>query len=153
MRKFFGALLLFFGLAGAAIEIDNLAKGVSENSVLGFVLAFFFITSGVLLIASKKKAKQAALNAPDASARLLQSARQQRGRVTALELSADTGLPLELVEKQLVEFCERAYCERLVGEAGVLFYRFPEFESTNVKRDILETTEEEAELDSLSRQK
>lgn len=58
--------------------------------------------------------------------RLLQAARNHRGRMTVMQAAAELGERTQVVEAKLDEMCHSGHANIEVSEDGVLYYDFPE---------------------------
>ncbi len=138
-RKIIGWALVAFGAIGFAVEIQNVVAGTTENTVVGLVMASFFLAGGLaLLLRRRRGATPAALPAATLEPRLFRFAQRQRGRVSAVEASAALGLPFDTCRALLDDLARRGACEPQVNDAGAVFYRFAELEGPEAKRDLLE---------------
>ena len=74
------------------------------------------------------QAQPASAPAPKASleTRLLQAARNHRGRMTVMQAAAELGVRSAEVEAKLDEMCHTGHANVEVSEDGVLYYDFPE---------------------------
>ena len=71
---------------------------------------------------------------------ILRVARQLQGRVTAVEVAAETDIPLDQIKAELERLAVKHNCQMTVGEAGLVVYYFPEFENAHSKLDALHET-------------
>ena len=157
MKNFIGWTLLMFGLIGFAVEIDDLVSGPSTNTAIGFLMAAAFCAGGTALIRSVRRRNTRRLAAVAAQAPqrmtssnlILRVARDRKGRITPAEVAAETTISIRQAKVELDKLVEDGFCQELVGESGVIVYRFPEFESTDAKRDVLDVSRDEfAEFDA-----
>jgi hypothetical protein len=58
--------------------------------------------------------------------RLLQAAKNHRGRVTVMQAAAELGIRTQTAEEKLDELCHQGHANIEVSEDGVIFYDFPE---------------------------
>lgn len=76
----------------------------------------------------RSQAQPAAVPQPklDLEPRLLQAARNHRGRMTVMQAAAELGERTQVVEAKLDEMCHSGHANIEVSEDGVLYYDFPE---------------------------
>ncbi len=148
MLKAMAWILVFMGVVVSGVELQQMVDGDGDNVVFGFVLATFFLGSGILLlrrIARRQRLRgagdQAAADLP-LDARIFRMAQQSAGRITAVEVSAAIGVPFETASEALASLEERRACQLLITDDGVSVYRFPEFETASSKRDLMELADE-----------
>ena len=68
---------------------------------------------------------------------VLRTAKAQKGRVTPAEVAAATALPYQDAKSELERLAAGGACQVVVGEGGLVVYRFPEFEGDEAKREAL----------------
>jgi hypothetical protein len=71
------------------------------------------------------------------STTVIRAAQKHAGRITAAEVVADTTLTFEEAKAELERLSKAGACEIVVGDAGILVYRFPEFENAANKKDVV----------------
>lgn len=84
---------------------------------------------------------------------VLRVARKHHGRITPVEVAADTALSIEEAKEELDKMVKTRACQLIVGEGGLLVYYFPEFESDRHKQDIFSPELEPTPLESNPRRK
>ncbi len=111
----FGGALLYFG-----------------SFWLIFPLIFIgFIPLGIglgKLINRKRKSKGGRSNRHEQERQLIEAARQNKGRLTVIQVSSITDLTMEESQKLLDEIAGKGYITQEVDDRGFIFYSFPEFQ-------------------------
>ena len=128
-----GWLLVSFALIGFAKECDDARSHKQRNVGVGIAMIAIFGGAGALLIRTARKAGRGE-GVPRAT-EIIRAAQKRGGRITAAEVAADTTIPFDEAKGELDRLAKAGACEVVVGEAGILVYRFPEFESAANKTD------------------
>jgi hypothetical protein len=131
-----GGFLMAFALVGVAVEIDNARTGKDRDKVgVGIAMIFIFGGGGAALWRASSRIGMAASG--PRSTTVIRAAQKHAGRITAAEVAADTTLTFEEAKAELDRLSKAGACEIVVGDAGILVYRFPEFENAANKKDIV----------------
>ncbi|MCY1014941.1 hypothetical protein [Pyxidicoccus sp. MSG2] len=151
MRSFAGWFLVIFGLVGYAAEIDNLRKGTTENTAVGFVLATACALGGAALIRAARRAKlppelrerldveQLPARSPrDIEKAVLACAQQHDGRVTIAEVAAESDLSFTEAKAALEELSRAGACTVDVTDQGAFIYEFIGLLPREAKREALD---------------
>jgi hypothetical protein len=151
MRSIAGWFLVVFGLIGYGAEIDNLRKGTTENTAMGFVLATVFALGGGALIRSARRAKlppelrdapvveQLPAKSPrDIERAVLACAKQHGGRVTIAEVAAGSDLSFTEAKAALEDLSRAGACTVDVTDQGAFIYEFLGLLPREAKREALD---------------
>lgn len=135
-RKIAGWVLVAFGVIGALAELDDVVSGRrnEHGPLFGFGFASVFLVGGGLLVWSGVRAGRPA--PVDATRSVLDAAARRGGRVTPVEVALDTGLEVGRAREILDGLAKKDACQILIGDSGILVYRFPELEDTRAKERI-----------------
>jgi hypothetical protein len=137
MRSIVGWILVTLGLIGFGVEIDNLRRGTTDATVLGFTLATLFLAGGGALIRGARRAKLPAgldeglavaqlreLSPRDIERAILSCAKQHGGRVTIAEVAAESALSFTEAKAALEELQRAGACTVDVTDQGAFIYEF-----------------------------
>jgi predicted transcriptional regulator len=151
MRSIAGWFLVVFGLIGYGAEIDNLRKGTTDNSAMGFVLATLSLLGGAALIRAARRAKlppelrerlaveQLPARSPrDIEKAVLACAKQHGGRVTIAEVATESDLSFTEAKEVLEELSRAGACTVDVTEEGAFIYEFLGLLPREAKREALD---------------
>jgi hypothetical protein len=130
-----GAFLVAFALIGVAKECDDARHNQSKDTGVGLALVIIFGGGGAALFYAASRLGAGAVAPP--STTIIRAAQKRGGRITAAEVAADTTLTFEQAKVELERLSKAGGCEVVVGDAGLLVYRFPEFESSDNKKDVI----------------
>jgi hypothetical protein len=125
-------MLIAFALIGIATELDDAHENRSHNRGVGIAMVIICAGAGAMLVRAARRAPAGAV--PRAS-EIIRVAQKHGGRITAAEVAADTTIPFDEAKGELDRLAKAGACEVVVGDAGILVYRFPEFESAANKQD------------------
>jgi len=139
LRKLMGAGMLVISALGFIGVVTNPPP---EPGGAAFVLALITI-GGVAVLWPRKKALPTP-STVDAEQVVLEAARANRGRVTAIEVATDGRLSHAEAESVLERLDRAGACRSLIAESGIMVYYFPEFENASAKSDVFFGEEEEA---------
>jgi hypothetical protein len=145
MRRIIGWVLVALGIIFLGAELDNLRAGKSEDIGIGVFMITALIGGGVLLLRSAaRQPVTVRLATGGAEAQeiplettVLRLAKQHKGRVTPVEIATDAGIPLETAKTELERLTSVGACQLEVSEAGMLVFRFPEFEDVTAKNQLI----------------
>jgi hypothetical protein len=138
MRTFqlvLGWVFVAFAVIFIAVVIDDANQHKAENPGVSLALAAIFGGGGALIIRAARRSGK-----PDAASRattVIRAAQKRGGRITAAEVVADTSIAFEDAKLELDKLHKAGACEVVVGDAGILVYRFPEFEDAANKNDVV----------------
>ena len=125
--KIIGIGLLFFGVVGVGVELDNLSSGESKNPVLGFMLAgsFLLAAAGAFKQSRKHREKAEKQRAEQLERTILGLARANGWKLTAAEVAAQTPLTVADATAELDRLAKHGACEVEFGKGTALIYEFP----------------------------
>jgi hypothetical protein len=126
-----GSLMLAFALIGAAKECDDARHHQSKEVGMGIALIVIFGGAGAGLWYAASRIGGSIAR----STMVIQVAQKHRGRVTASEIAAASTLTFDEAKAELDRLAKAGACEVIVGDAGIMVFRFPEFESPTFKKD------------------
>ncbi len=130
-----GWAFIAFALMSVAVEIDDVAEHKRHQPGMAVAFSVIFGGGGALILrASRRMGKS--VEGPRSSI-VIRAAQKQAGSITAAEVAADSPLSFEEAKLELDGLAKAGACEVIVGDAGILVYRFPEFESDASKKDVV----------------
>lgn len=137
MRSIVGWFLVILGFTGFGVEIDNLRRGTTDTTALGFILATVFVLGGGALIRSARRTKVPAglkegpaveqlpaMSSRDIERTVLTCAKQHGGRITIAEVAAESSLSFTEAKKVLEELSRAGACTVDVTDQGAFIYEF-----------------------------
>ena len=130
-----GWTFIAFSLIFVAVEFDDHAQQKTKNANVGIALIIACAGGGALMVRASRR-----MGRPDDSSRttiIIRAAQKRGGRITAAEVVTDTSLSFEEAKIELERLGKAGACEVVVGDAGILVYRFPEFENPANKTDVV----------------
>ncbi len=150
MKKVFGYMFVCFGLLVVGSTLDDLMGGEVAKLFSNLTFSALACGGGVLLIRSARQTEKRRLAGQTANGQLLlqggafpvealvlRAARAQKGRITPAEVAAATALPYTEAKEELERLTQSGACTVVVGEGGLVVYRFPEFEGDDAKREAI----------------
>lgn len=149
MKKVIGWILLGIGVLIVGGTLDDLLKGQVGELFSNLTVAGLFGVGGAALVRSAKNDDKRRLAAHASGvamlpagqlpveALVLRAARASGGRITPAEVAAATALPYTEAKAELDRLAEAGACQVVVGEGGLVVYRFPEFEDGDAKREAV----------------
>ena len=129
-----GWMLALFGAFGLATGVSRVVNSMHVEPI-GVALLALMTAGGVMLIRlGSARARLAAQRGPELA--VLKVAAQHGGRVTAVLVAADTGVPIDVAERELAVLAESGACLRKSDDAGAPYFLFPELESEDAKHKL-----------------
>jgi hypothetical protein len=129
-----GWLLALFGAGGVATGISRIVHHLHVEPI-GIALLVLMTAGGVMLIRlGSARARAAAQRGPELA--VLKVAAQHGGRVTAVLVAAEAGVPIDVAERELAALAESGACVRRTDDGGAPCFLFPEMESEDAKRKL-----------------
>jgi hypothetical protein len=136
-----GWVLVVIGIICVGGQIDDLRKGKTDDAGIGFVMITVILGGGILLLRSAANRPVTVLMATAGKGTqdvplettVLRLARSHKGRVTPVEIATDAGISLEMAKEELERLMKAGACSLDVSEAGILVFRFAEFEDATAK--------------------
>jgi hypothetical protein len=140
-RRVMGWVLVVIGIICVGGQIDDLRKGKTDDAGIGFVMITVILGGGILLLRSAANRPVTVLMATAGKGTqdvplettVLRLARSHKGRVTPVEIATDAGISLEMAKEELERLMKAGACSLDVSEAGILVFRFAEFEDATAK--------------------
>ncbi|MDH5681549.1 MAG: TM2 domain-containing protein [Spirochaetota bacterium] len=116
----------FFGI-GWFIDMFTLPKQLKDADLLYMSRYYSGAMPGSIVQSPVKKK----LSPAEKEKLVLQVAKNHGGRITPLEVAAETDLSVEEGEKYLKTWSDKGYCEIKISQNGVLLYEFSGFLSND----------------------
>lgn len=115
------------------------ASKKDDGAVGGTIVLVAMFGGGVVLVRKSRRMKEIAdqqvraLAGPSAEQHTLLAARKHRGRLTAVQVAADTGLTVDQAREDLERLAKNNACLMDIEEDGRIVFRFPEFATSDDK--------------------
>jgi hypothetical protein len=132
--RILGSLMIAFALVGVAKACDDAREHKTQDQGVGIALILIFGGGGAGLWYA---ASRMGVARDPGSTTAIRAAQKHAGRITAAEVAADTHLTFDEAKAELERLAKAGACEVVVGDAGILVYRFPEFENSANKKDVV----------------
>jgi hypothetical protein len=149
VKQAIGWILVGIGVLVVGGTLDDLFQGQVAELFSNLTIAGLFGVGGAALVRSARNDGKRRIVARASSvgllpggplpveALVLRAARAQAGRITPAAVAAATALPYADAKAELDRLVQAGACTVVVGEGGLVVYRFVEFEDASAKREAI----------------